>query len=169
MSGSRSGSHYLCFICEDLWQFKYVMTISPAAICRLIRASISLVTTGLSASAAFLDLSDLTTPMALDDLLEAMRIAGPSKADISRDGDVIHWTEQHQGQCVCPFIRRGVVRLDPKLCICGAYWVKYLFEKVARTAVEVETIETVATGAENCRFRIAVKSELPASPKGRAP
>ncbi|OGO52628.1 MAG: hypothetical protein A2148_06945 [Chloroflexi bacterium RBG_16_68_14] len=113
---------------------------------------------------AFLELSDLRSPMELDDFLEAMRVAGPSKVDIRREGEVIEWTEQHQGQCVCPFVRRGVVRLDSKLCICGAYWVQYLFERVAGTAVEVETIETVATGAENCRFRITVKSERSAGP-----
>lgn len=109
--------------------------------------------------AAFLKLSDLRAPMDLDAFLAHMRIAGPSKIDIQQESDVIHWTEQHQGQCVCPFVRRGVIRLDAKLCICGAYWVKNLFDTVAKTPVEVETVETVATGAQNCRFRIIVKPQ----------
>ena len=106
--------------------------------------------------AAFLNLSDLRVPMTLDDFLQAMRIAGPSKVDIRRDGDRIEWIEQHQGECVCPFVRRKVVRLDPQLCICGAHWVQRLFETVAHTKVEVETVETAATGAQNCHFRIRV-------------
>ncbi len=112
--------------------------------------------------AAFLKLSDLHAPMELDAFLEAMRIAGPGKIDIQRQGDVIDWTEQHQGQCVCPFVRRGVIRLDPKLCICGAHWVRNLFETVALTPVEVETVETVAAGAQSCRFRITVRQETQA-------
>jgi len=112
-----------------------------------------------SCVAAFLKLTNLPTPMDLDSFLNAMRISGPSQVEIQREGDVIHWTELHHGQCVCPFVRRQVVRLHPTLCICGAYWVKYLFETVAHTAVEVETIETVATGAENCCFRITVQGE----------
>src|SRR5512140_2248678 len=91
---------------------------------------------------AFLKLSDLRVPMSLDEFLHAMRIGGPSKIDIQRDGDTIEWVEQHQGQCVCPFVRRNVIRLDPKLCICGAHWVQHLFETVAKTRVAVETVET---------------------------
>lgn len=110
---------------------------------------------------AFLQLGTLPQPLPVDDFLQTMRIAGPSQIDIQRNGDVIEWTEVHRGQCVCPHVRREVVRLDPKLCICGAHWVKVLFEVVARTEVEVEMMETVATGAENCRFRITVKGPAP--------
>jgi predicted hydrocarbon binding protein len=112
---------------------------------------------GRTCAGAFLKLSDLRGPMALDDFLKAMRIAGPSKVEIRRDGNVIEWIELHEGECVCPFVRREVVRLDPKLCICGAHWVQYLFESVADTRVEVETVETVATGAQNCHYRVRVQ------------
>jgi hypothetical protein len=106
---------------------------------------------------AFVELTDLATPMDLDSFLDAIRTAGPSQVDIRREGAVIHWTERHRGECVCPFVRRQVIRLDPKLCICGAYWVKHLFRTVANTEVKVETVETAATGAENCCFRITLK------------
>ncbi len=108
---------------------------------------------------AFTSLTGLSGPMDLDSFLETMRTTGPSQVKIERNGDVVHWTELHHGQCVCPFVTRQVIRLDAKLCICGASWVKQLFEKVANTLVEVETLETVATGAENCRFLITVKGE----------
>ena len=106
---------------------------------------------------AFLKLSDLRIPMELDEFLHAMRTAGPSQVDIQRQGDVIDWIEQHHGECVCPFVRRKVVRLDPKLCSCGAHWVQGLFATVAQTPVEVETVKTVATGSQNCRYRIRLK------------
>ncbi len=111
---------------------------------------------------AFLDLGTLRIPMELGEFLQAVRTAGPSQIEINTDGDVIHWTELHRGQCVCPFVRRGVVRLDAKLCVCGAYWIKHLFESITEVPVEVETIETVATGAENCRFRITLTPDASA-------
>jgi hypothetical protein len=116
---------------------------------------------GRTCAGAFLQLSDLQGAMALDDFLKAMSTAGPSKVEIRREGDVVEWIELHQGECVCPFVRRKVVRLDPKLCICGAQWVQHLFERVARTRVEVETAETVATGAQNCHYRLRIKGVYP--------
>jgi hypothetical protein len=110
--------------------------------------------------AAFLDLGTLRLPMPLDEFLQAMHIAGPSQIEITRDGDVIHWVEQHRGECACPYVKRGVIRLDPKLCICGGHWAKYLFEAVTQTDVDVEMLDTVATGAQNCAFRITVKGPV---------
>jgi len=106
---------------------------------------------------AFTALAGLQTPMDLDAFLERMRTAGPSRIEIRREGATIYWREQHHGECVCPLVRRSVVRLDPKLCMCGAYWVQYLFQTVTQTAVDVETVTTVATGAEDCTFRITLK------------
>ena len=106
---------------------------------------------------AFLDLTALPIPMEIDGFLEHMRLNGPSKVDIRREGDVIHWNELHHGECPCPYVRRGAIRLDAKLCICGAYWVQQLFEKVTGAPVEVEAVSTVATGAQNCDFRITLK------------
>ena len=108
---------------------------------------------------AFVDLTSMSVPMDLDSFLERMATGGPSQIRIERDGDVILWTELHQGKCVCPLITREVIRLDPKLCICGAYWVKHLFKTAANTDVEVEMLETVAEGAQNCCFRVTVSRE----------
>ena len=122
-------------------------------------------------SGAFLDLGLLPRTLSLDEFLRRMAIAGPSKIDIARDGNTIRWTEQHhQGQCACPFVKREVIRLDPKLCICGAQWVKLLFKRVADTDVDVEIGDTVATGAPNCCFRITIKgsSSIAATPSSTA-
>lgn len=104
--------------------------------------------------AAFLDLAGLPTPMDLDSFREAMRTAQPMGAEIEQEGDVIYWTQNQRSQCVCPLVQRGVIRLDPKLCACSAYWVKYLFEEIGNTPVQVEIIETVARGGHACRFKI---------------
>jgi len=42
--------------------------------------------------------------------------------------------QMKRSQCVCPFVQRVVIRPDPKLRICSAYWVKYLFGKIALTS-----------------------------------
>ncbi len=107
---------------------------------------------------AFVDLTSLPVPMDLDAFLEHMRTSGASQVKIHREGNVIHWDEFHQGECVCPLIRLDVIRLDAKLCICGAHWIKHLFKVATGTTVEVETVETAATGAQNCTFRITVQS-----------
>lgn len=108
-------------------------------------------------TAAFIDLSGLRVPMPLDEFLQAIRIAGPSTVEIERVDDLIHWDEQHAGECVCPFVRRGVVRLDRHLCTCGAHWVKHLIETVTGTPVDVDIVNTVATGSRNCSFVIRVR------------
>ncbi|MFQ5472414.1 MAG: hypothetical protein ACE5FA_05975 [Dehalococcoidia bacterium] len=110
-------------------------------------------------ASAFIDLAGLPVSMELAAFLDRMLISSPSQLEIRREGDVIYWTEVHHGECVCPLIRRDVIRLNQKLCLCGAHWVKDLFERVADTRVEVETVETVATGADNCRFRITILRE----------
>jgi hypothetical protein len=112
---------------------------------------------------AFVDLTGMDVPMDLEAFLEKMQTSGPSKVVVERDGDVLLWTELHQGKCVCPLVTRNVIPLDPKLCICGAYWVKHLFKTAANTEVDVETLETAAHGAENCCFRITIKRDEPAA------
>ena len=57
---------------------------------------------------AFLELADMPAGMELDAFLSAMRTGGPSQVEIRREGDVIHWTELHGGQCVCPFVRPSI-------------------------------------------------------------
>ncbi len=131
--------------------YEAIYRLDDAAVERLMHAQ------ARTCVGAFLEFADLSPPMTLDDFLKAVRTAGPSQIDIRRDGDVIEWVERHEGECVCPFVRRKVVRLDPKLCICGAHWVQQLFASVAKTHVEVETVATAATGSQDCHFRIHVK------------
>ncbi len=91
-----------------------------------------------------------------------MKISGPSTVRVDRiDDDELLWTELHHGECVCPHVRQGVIRLDPKLCLCGETWVRLLVERHARRRAQVALVESVATGAENCVYRITLGEPLP--------
>ena len=105
----------------------------------------------------FFGLTAPPSPMDLDSFLDAMSTAGTSQVDIQRDGNLIYWTERHQGRCICPLVRLEVVSLDAKLCTCAVHFVERLFRTLAKTPVSVEMIETVATGAENCCFRVTIE------------
>jgi hypothetical protein len=112
---------------------------------------------------AFVALTEIPAGLDFDAFMERMRIAGPSKVELERvSDDELLWRELHRGECVCPHVRQGVIPLDPKLCICGATWVRLLIERHARRAATVTLVESVATGAENCVYRVTLGEERPA-------
>jgi len=104
----------------------------------------------------FFDLTALPAQMDLDAFLQAMHTAGTGQVDITREGDTIYWIERREGQCICPFVRLEVVNLNPILCRCSAHWVMHLLKIVTDTSVEVEVLDTVATGDESCSFRLTI-------------
>jgi hypothetical protein len=104
---------------------------------------------------AFVALADIPPDLDFDTFLERMKISGPSRVRVESAGDdELLWTELHEGECVCPHVRQQVIRLDPKLCLCGETWVRLLIERHARRRAEVSLVESVATGAQNCVYRI---------------
>ncbi|HXF51279.1 MAG TPA: hypothetical protein VNM43_06325 [Dehalococcoidia bacterium] len=114
---------------------------------------------------AFVALMDIPADLDFESFLERMRISGPSQIRIERTGpDALLWTEVHRGECVCPYVRQGVIRLDPKLCLCGETWVRLLVERHARRRARVSLVESVATGAENCVYRVELGEPLPQRP-----
>ena len=107
---------------------------------------------------AFVALADIPPELDLEAFMERMKTAGPSRVRIDPVGDdELLWTELHDGECVCPHVRQNVVRLDPKLCLCGETWVRLLVERHARRRADVELVESVATGACNCIYRIRLR------------
>ncbi len=113
---------------------------------------------------AFLALSDIPARLTLEEFLERMKIAGPSRVVVERSGeDQLLWRELHEGQCVCPFVRQEVIALDPKLCACGATWVRLLVERHARRRADVELLRSVATGSDDCVYRIVLREALPSA------
>lgn len=116
---------------------------------------------------AFLALADIPAELDFDAFLERMRTSGPSPVRVERTRpDELVWTELHRGECVCPHVRQGVIRLDPRLCLCGETWVRLLVERHARRRADVTLVESVATGAENCVYRIRLGEPLPEGAAG---
>lgn len=110
----------------------------------------------------FVALTSIPADLDFPAFLERMKTSGPSKVELVRvSDDELLWRELHCGECVCPHVRQGVIRLDPKLCICGATWVRLLVERHARRAATVTLVESVATGSENCVYRVALGEPLP--------
>jgi len=103
---------------------------------------------------AFTELFAIPRELGLDEFLEHMKYGGSSKVDILRTNDTIEWIEQHDGECMCPLVKRGAARLVPELCGCAVHWLRMLVERHTGEPVGVELIESVATGARNCAFRV---------------
>jgi hypothetical protein len=103
---------------------------------------------------AFVELFGISKDLTLDEFLDQMRYGGSSKVEITRDGDSILWDEQHEGQCMCPLVKRGVVPLAPELCGCAVHWLRILVQRHTEKSVSVELLDSVAKGARNCTFRV---------------
>jgi len=113
----------------------------------------------------FVKLYDLPETLDFDTFLARIATGGPSKIKIQRDGDIILWEEQHEGQCMCPLVRREVVPLQPALCACATHWLRLLIERYARRPCHVELRESVAQGTTNCVFVVTLG--VPAAPSDR--
>jgi hypothetical protein len=105
---------------------------------------------------AFVELFGISKDLSLDEFLERMRYGGSSKVEITREGDTIIWDEQHEGQCMCPLVKRGVVPLTPELCSCAVHWLRMLVQRHTESKVAVELRASVATGARNCTFAVRI-------------
>lgn len=108
---------------------------------------------------AFVELFQVSKELSLDEVLEKMRYGGSSKVEISRLGDTIIWDEQHEGECMCPLVKRGVVLLRPELCSCAVHWLRMLVERHTEKKVSVELLDSVANGARNCTFRVTLEGD----------
>lgn len=120
---------------------------------------------------AFVALHDIPPDLDLDGFLERMKTAGPGRVRIDRlGGGEFLWTELHEGACVCPHVRQNIIPLDAKLCLCGETWVRLLVERHARRHARVSLVESVATGARDCVYRIVLGAPLNvASPVAAVP
>jgi len=105
---------------------------------------------------AFVELFGISPALDLDQFLEQMQMGGSSKVTIERDGDTILWREEHHGECMCPLVKREVVPLDKKLCVCAVSWLRMLVERHTERTVEVELLDSVAGGSQDCSFRITL-------------
>ena len=59
-------------------------------------------------------------------------------------------------QCVCPEVLSGAVQ-DPAHCECSRQSVAYILENLLPDrSITVETVETVLSGGDRCRFLVTV-------------
>ncbi len=73
-----------------------------------------------------------------------------------REGDVILY-EFKSEQCECPLVFENIVELTPRLCLsCFTNWLEYMFGTVSKRPVKAQLIESLATGADKCSFRISL-------------
>jgi predicted hydrocarbon binding protein len=58
--------------------------------------------------------------------------------------------------CYCGSVSKTKEVMPITYCYCSTGWYKRLFEEVLEKAVEVEILETIASGADKCEFRIKI-------------
>jgi hypothetical protein len=114
---------------------------------------------GASCAQAFVSLFQISDELPLDAFLERMRLGGASRIEITRSGDTIRWEELHDGECMCPLVKRGVIALDPSLCRCAVHWLRDLFERRVQGPVRVDLLDSVAHGGRNCVFEVTLGAE----------
>lgn len=58
-------------------------------------------------------------------------------------------------RCECPLVEEKIVELSPRLCsACFTNWLIYMFGTVTGKEVKADLIESLATGASKCAFKI---------------
>ena len=73
------------------------------------------------------------------------------KEYVQRDGDVVYLICP---ECFCTLVKDGPARLPDTFCACTRGWMKEVFETVVGKPVEVDVVETIKRGGQQCRFTI---------------
>lgn len=63
--------------------------------------------------------------------------------------------------CYCGTVSKANQLIPITYCYCSAGWYQRLFESVLTDAVQVEIIQSIASGADSCEFRIKIGTEIP--------
>ena len=93
----------------------------------------------------------------LDSWIKLLNESRPNVYNVQKkDGEVLY--ELKMGRCVCWLVSENVIALNPRLCsACATNFYKYTFQNVAKRPVRVEVVESHATGANKCVFRIRLQ------------
>jgi predicted hydrocarbon binding protein len=73
------------------------------------------------------------------------------KGNVQRDGDVVHVIYP---RCLCHLVAKQPPRLPDTYCYCSRGWLKEMFETVHGEPVEVELLESIKRGGEQCSFTV---------------
>lgn len=75
-------------------------------------------------------------------------------ARCEKEDDIIIY-EFKPERCECTLVEKKMIELTPRLCsACFTNWLEYMFGTVTKRTVKAELIESLATGASKCVFRI---------------
>ena len=89
----------------------------------------------------------------LDSWIKLLNELEPGARNVKREDDSVLY-ELKPGKCSCPLVTENVVELTPNLCsACAPNFFEY-FKKAAKRPVRVEVVESLATDADKCVFRI---------------
>ncbi len=89
----------------------------------------------------------------LDSLIELLN-SDPGAGCWKEDGDTVIY-EFKPERCECTLVEKKMVELSPRLCsACFPSWLTYMFGTVTSREVKAELMESLATGASKCAFRI---------------
>ena len=57
-------------------------------------------------------------------------------------------------RCFCHLVAKGPERLPDIYCLCSRGWLKEMFETVLGELVEVDLLDSVKRGADQCGFTV---------------
>ena len=87
----------------------------------------------------------------LDEWLSTLAKWHGGEEYVHRDGDIVRLI---CGECLCPLMKDGPARLPAIFCNCSLGWMKETFGAVVGKPVEVELVESIKRGANQCTFMI---------------
>ncbi len=90
----------------------------------------------------------------VDSWIKLVNEMEPGVRNVEREDNIIVY-ELKPGKCVCPLVTGGIIKPSRKLCLaCASNFFEYLFGKVAKKPVKAELVESYATGADKCVFKV---------------
>lgn len=89
----------------------------------------------------------------LDGWLDTLRKWHGGEEHVRSDGNVVRVT---CGECVCPAVKDMPEAPSGTFCGCSLGWMKETFGTVVGHPVEVELVESVVRGGEQCQFLVHV-------------
>lgn len=73
------------------------------------------------------------------------------KGNVRRDGNVVHIVYT---KCLCHLVAEGPPRLPHTYCYCSRGWLKEMFETVVGKPVDVDLINSIKRGGQQCSFTV---------------
>ena len=89
----------------------------------------------------------------LDDFLLRLNENHIGGGELCLDGNTILGS---YSTCYCGSISKSKEKIPQTYCYCSTGWFKRLFEEVLEKPVQVEILQTIASGSDKCLFRISM-------------